>query len=241
MLLVLACSSDRSAKKPLLLEPEGAFKEANEKIRKKDYEAAREILEDIKARDASKQYAPLAQIRIGDTYFEEGLYEEAVVEYEAFLNRHPHHKYAPYAQYRLAMSFFKRIKGVDTGYSIAKRALQEFEKLQRRYPRNPYMDVTEERIKRCRGILAEYELYVGRFYFKKGSYRAAMQRFNGMLQNYPDSKKVSEALYYLGLSYEKMGNREKAIEVLTTLIERFPATRLSIKAKDLIASFNKEQ
>ncbi len=210
-------------------------------IKDRYFEESREILETIKAKDASQKYATLAKIRIADTYFEEGLYEEAAVEYESFVDMHPYHKYASYAEYKLAMSYFKRIKSVDVSYSWARRALKEFEKLQRNYPRNPFMDFTDSRIKMCKRILAEYEFYVGSFYFKKGSYEAAANRFHGMLQNYPGSKKESEALYYLGLSYENLGQREKAVTVLTALIEKFPTIKLSNEAKELIASFEKKK
>lgn len=234
LLFCFACSSDKAVKKT---QPSmEAFKEANNQIKRKDYEAARELLEKIKVEDTSQKYATLAQIRIGDTYFEEGEYEEAAVEYEFFLDLHPYHKYASYVQYQLAMSFFKRIRTADISYSLAKRALNEFEKLQKRYPRNPYMDVTDRKIKKCKSIFAEYELIVGKFYFKKGSYKSAVQRFNNLLQNYPDSKKESEVLYYLGRSYEGLGERDKAINILTTLVEKFPNTKLSKEAKELIAS-----
>ncbi len=103
------------------------------------------------------------------------------------------------------------------------------------------MDITVSRIKMCKHILAEYEFYVGSFYFKKGSYEAAADRFQDMLQNYPDSQKESEALYYLGLSYENIGKREKAITVLTALIEKFPTIKLTNEAKELIASFEKKK
>ena len=241
-LFVSACSTDKAAmKESSVFEPEAAFRQANDLIKDRDYEAAREIFETIKAKDASRKYALLAGLRIADTYFEEGSYEEASVEYESFLDIHPYHKYASYAQYKLAMSFFKRIKTVDISYTWAQRALQEFEKLRRRYPRNPYMDIVDSRIKTCKNILAEYEFYVGSFYFDKGSYEAAANRFTGLLKNYPDSKKESEALYYLGLSYENLGQRERAINTLTALIEKFPSLELSGKAKELIRSFNKEK
>jgi len=240
-LFCFACSSNKAlVKKSSDFEPELAFKRANERIKKRDYETARELLEDIKAKDVSQKYAALAQIRIGDTYFDEGLYEEAAIEYETFLELHPYHRYAPYAQYKLAMSFFKRIKSVDVSYSMAKRALAEFEKLRRHYPRNPYMDIVENRIKKCKSVLAEYEFYVGKFYFKKGSYKAAIGRFEGLLKNYPDSKKEPETLYYLGLSYEKLGERQKAIDILTVLIEKFPTLKLSGEARGLLASLNKK-
>lgn len=237
MVICFACSSKKAAIKDTPLYDAGArFEEANEKIKKRDYEKAREILGDIKARDASKEHAALAQIRTGDTYFEEGEYEEAINEYEAFLDLHTYHKYAPYAQYQLAMSYYKRISGADTSYSLAKLALTEFEKLQKQYPRNPYMDITDKRIKICKDTLAEYELYVGKFYLQKGSYKAASKRFNNLLQLYPDSNSEPEALYSLGLAYKGLGEKEKAIDVLTTLNEKFPTIKLSKQARELLVS-----
>ena len=84
----------------------------------------------------------------------------------------------------------------------------------------------------------DYEFYVGNFYFKKESYLAAAQRFEDMLQKYPDSKKEAEALYYLGLSYGNMGEKEKALDILDRLIDTFPATRLSGEAQTLIEAYN---
>lgn len=241
MLIFLACSTDKSAKKDINFEPEITFSQANEKIKKGDYEEAREILAIVKTQDTSGQYAPLAQVRIGDTYFEEELYEEAAIEYEQFLKIHPYHRYSSYAQYQLAMSYFKRIRTPDVSYSDAQRALTEFEKLLKLYPRNPYTDAAENKIKMCKSILAEYEFYVGKFYFKKGSYNAAALRFNSMIQNYPESKNEPEALYYLGLSYKNIHEQDKAITTLTSLIEKYPANSFSKEAKKIIASLNNKE
>jgi len=241
-LCLLFLSSCKYFKKPeeamSQFEPETAFKEANDLIKTGYFEDARTKLEEIKAKDASQKYATLAKIRIADTYFDDEMYEEAAVEYDSFLHLHTFHKYAPYAQYRKAMCSFKRIKTVDISYSTTKKALEEFRKLQRSYPRNPYMDVTESRIKTCIRILAEYELYVGKFYFKKGSYEAAAGRFRNVIDEYPDSKGESEAIYYLGLSYNHMGEREKAVSTLNALIEKYPTIEYAQEAKKLLASFN---
>jgi len=238
---LLACSSDKSVKKSINFEPEATFNQANEKIKKGDYEEAREILAVIKAKDTSGQYAPLAQVRIGDTYFEDGSYEEAAIEYEQFLKIHPYHRYSSYAQYQLAMSYFNGIRTPDVSYSDAQRALTEFEKLLKLYPRNPYIDAAENRIKMCKSILAEYEFYVGQFYFRKGSYNAAALRLNGLIQDYPESKKEPEALYYLGLSYKNLNNHDKALTTLTSLIEKYPANSFSKEAKEIIASLNNKE
>ncbi len=240
-LLTFACSTDKTAMKEPPFVPEESFRKADELIKERKYEEAREILETIKSRDASRKYGLLAKLRIADTYFDDKSYEEAVVEYESFLDLYPNNKYASYAQYKKAMCFFSRIETVDISYSWAKKALDEFEKLRRLYPRNPYMDVIESRINTCRSILAAYEFYVGDFYYGKGSYSAAINRFEGMIKAYPDSNKVSEALYYIGLSYEHLGQRDEAVNRLTTLIARFPTIDLAAKAKKMIDSFDKEK
>jgi outer membrane protein assembly factor BamD len=242
LLLFPACSSKKDAiKKTSPFDPVAAFQEANEKVKKRRFEEAREILETIRRKDISGEYAKVAQIRIGDTYFKEGLYEEAAVEYEHFLRVHSYHKYAVYAQYQLAMTFFKRIGTADVSYEVAQRALKEFEKLLRLYPRNPYISVVENRIRACNNILAEYEFYVGEYYFKKGSYRAAVGRFSGLLRDYPKSNKVPESLYYLGISYQNLGERNNALETLSALIEKYPTTSLSKDAKEVIVSWQEEE
>jgi outer membrane protein assembly factor BamD len=177
-----ACASKKDAlKKASPFEPETAIQQAHEKIEKRRFEEAREILNDIKSKDTSGEYSALAQILTGDTYFNDGLYEEAAVEYEHFLRIHSFHRHSPYAQYKLAMTYFKRIKTTDISYSVAQRALSEFEKLLSVYPRNPYVEVVENRIKTCENVLAEYEFYVGKFYYNKSSYIAAAGRFNDLL------------------------------------------------------------
>jgi outer membrane protein assembly factor BamD len=238
LLFVFGCASNTAAvKESQPFKPEESLKKANDLIERGSYEEAREILENVKAKDASQQYAALAKLRIADTYFENESYEEAASGYKTFLETDPYNKYASYAQYKLAMSFFKQVRTIDISYSTVQKALEEFERLQRNYPRNPYMDVTENRIKACQHMLAEYEFYVGSFYFKKGSYEAAAQRFNNLLNHYPGVMKEPEALYYLGLSYENMGQTGQAIKTFKILTDKFPSLELSKEAKKHLVSF----
>ena len=239
ILMISGCSS--ADKKESVFEPEVLFSKANDLIGEGDYSGAREVLEDIRARDATRKHATLAGVRIADTYYEDKEYEEAVVEYESFLSVHPYHKYSSYVQYKLAMSYYSRINTVDVSYSWAKNALDEFEKLRRNYPRNPYMDVTENRIRSCKKILAEYEFYVGKFYMKKGSYRSAALRFDGLVRDYPGSGKEPEALFYLARAYESVGEKEKAVKALDRLIEKFPNMEIIVEARELAASIKNQK
>jgi len=109
LLLVIVFSCSKGTKDTSLFEPAEMLKEADVLISKEKYEDARKILEDIRVKDASRKYATLASLRIADTFFEDGSYEEAAVEYETFLNLHTRHRYASYAQFKLAMCYFNRI------------------------------------------------------------------------------------------------------------------------------------
>ena len=99
------------------------------------------------------------------------------------------------------------------------------------FPRNPYRDVLEVRIEKCKDILADYEFVVGTFYYNKGSYDAAIKRFRVLLQKYPGFKKEPDVLYSLAMAYKKHGEKDKAAEYFKLLIEKYPHNNFVPEAK----------
>ncbi|MDH4231396.1 MAG: outer membrane protein assembly factor BamD [Nitrospirota bacterium] len=240
LLLVFACAGKTPVKtSPEEFNPEVAFEKANKLIDDKDYAEARALLLEIKNRDLTKKYAPLAQLRIADAYVKEDETELAVAEYRRFIELYPDHRHAPYAQYQIAMVYFNQIESPERGYGGAAKALAEFEKLKRDYPRNPYKDVVELRIEKCRNTMADYEFLVGEFYLKRGSYNAAIGRFETLLKKFPDYKKEENVLLNLGIAYKNSGDTEKAELYLNRLIEKYPNSRLAGDAKKELSSLKK--
>ncbi|RPI38564.1 MAG: outer membrane protein assembly factor BamD, partial [Nitrospiraceae bacterium] len=183
--------------------------------------------------------APLAQLRIADSYVKEEEPELAVAEYRRFLEIYPDHRHAAYAQYQIAMVYFNQIESPERGYGGAAKALEEFERLKRNFPRNPYRDVVELRIEKCRNTMADYEFLVGEFYMKNGSYNAAINRFETLLKKFPDYKKEENVLLDLGITYRKSGDTEKAEPYLNRPIEKYPSSRLVTDAKKELSSMKK--
>jgi len=240
LLLLFACS--KSAVKPVVNEEfnaERSFEKANKLIDDKDYEQARNLLLEIKNRDLTKKYAPLAQLRIADSYVKEGEPDLAVSEYRRFLEIYPDHQHAAYAQYQVAMVYFGQIESPERGYGGAARAIAEFEKLKRDFPRNPYKDLIDLRIEKCTTVMADYEYLVGEFYLKKGSYSAAIDRFETLMKKFPDYKKEDTVLLKLGIAYGGAGQKEKAESFLNRLLEKYPNSPLSKEAKKELASLAK--
>jgi outer membrane protein assembly factor BamD len=215
------------------------FLKSNELINAGRLSEAKRLLEKIIAQDATKQYEPLARVRMADIFYQRGGYEEAALEYERFLELHPYHQYASLTQYRLAMCYFKQIKKVDTGYDLITKALEEFRKLQTVYPRNPYMEETEQRIQACLSYLAEYEFYIGNFYYKKESYKAASLRYRTLLYKYPHFKNESEVLFKLGKAYANQGEQHRAVETFRTIIRKYPQSEHADEAHKIIFSLLK--
>ena len=239
LLFLFSCSGKSAVRPPKAFNAEKTFLTANTLLENKDYEAARAAFLEVKNRDFSKKYAPLAQLKIADSYVKEDEPELAIAEYRRFLDAYPDNQYASYAQYQIAMVYFKQIEGPERGYSGAAKALEEFQKLKKMYPRNPYREEVDLKIQKCRNVIAEYEYLVGRFYYKKDSFKAAIGRFEGLLKNYPDYNKKADVLFYTGLSYRKLNQKDKALEYLTRLVEKYPHNKLAENAKKEIASLKK--
>jgi outer membrane protein assembly factor BamD len=238
LVLLVSCSGKTVIKPVESFNAEKDFARSNKLIAEKNYTEARTLLLEIKNRDLSKKYAPLAELRIADSYVQEEEPDLAVAEYRKFLEMYPDNSYASYAQYQIAMTYFNQIESPERGYGGAAKALSEFEKLETEFPRNPYREIVDLRIDKCRNTIADYEFLVAEFYMKKGSYAAAIGRYEGLLEKFPDYKKKEYVLLRLGTAYSKSGDKEKAQEYLRRLVEKFPTSPLAHDAKKELASLN---
>jgi outer membrane protein assembly factor BamD len=214
-------------------DPVNTFKYAEDKMQKFKYEEARKAYQEIQEKAPDRSYDADIMLRIADTYYGEEKYSEAQVEYRAFINFHPVHRDAAYAQYQIGMCSYQDITTIDRDPALTRTALKEFQALLIKYPGSPYEEEARKYIAICRDKLAEYELYVGRFYHKKGSYLAAVGRFEKLLKDYPGSTAEKDALYYAGLSYQELGEKTKAIGDFEILAAKYPA--MAKEAHSLIA------
>ncbi len=198
------------------------FRDAEAKMRKSKFEDARKAYQEIQEKAPDRSYDADIMLRIADTYFGEEKYSEAIVEYQAFLNFHPVHRDASYAQYQIGMCNYNDMSTIDRDPGLVRTTKAEFQKLLDKYPGSPYEQEAKKYIGICTEHLAEYELYVGRFYFHKEAYKAAIGRLSKLLKDFPGSLVEKDALYYLGRAYAERGDREQAVSAFKTLAEKYP-------------------
>jgi len=224
IILFLASLAACAAKEPPF-DPVAAFSLAEESMRNEEFEKARKNYQEIQEKSPDQSYNSVLMLRIADTYYGEEKYSEALVEYQAFLNYHPVNTDAPYAQYQIAMCNFNDLVTFDRDPTPAHAVIREMRKLVEKYPKTGYEEIAKKYIAICSDWISEYELYVARFYYKKDSYKSAAGRCDKLLKDYPDSIAEKDALYYAGLSYTELGERDLARARFETLAKKYPAMR----------------
>ena len=188
-----------------------------------------------------QQYEPLTIMKRGESFYAKENYIEAAGEYQRFLELHPIHRLAPFAQYRLGMSYYKQINTVDRDPEPLRKTIQSFQKLIEVYPKSPYVTDAKSKLAFCRDRLARYQMYIGNFYYHRGAYPAAVYRFNKVVQEYADLDVTAEALYRLALSYQGLGQTGQAEATLRSLLEKYPESRYGNDANGLIRQLKDKQ
>src|SRR5574342_826106 len=117
-ILFLVLLAGCAAKEPPF-DAVAVFQKAEDAMRSEDYEKARKGYQEIQEKSPDKSYDAVLMLRVADTYYGEEKDSEALVEYHAFLNYHPVHKYAAYAQYQVALCNYKDLTTIDRDPSPA--------------------------------------------------------------------------------------------------------------------------
>ncbi|MBI3328162.1 MAG: outer membrane protein assembly factor BamD [Nitrospinae bacterium] len=177
-----------------------------------------------------------ALLGLAESLFAGKRYEEAKFQYRRFLEIYPTHAEADNAQFHIAMSAFHRMKSIDRDQTITQEALQEFQRLVQTYPRSPLVEQAKQKLAACRERLAASEFYVGRFYYRKGAYTAAVGRFDGLLRGYPEVSFADEALFLLGDAYARNERPQEATVAFDELLKRYPQSPYASNAKARLAS-----
>ncbi len=154
------------------------------------------------------RYVILAELKIADSHYYLGEYEEAIFAYEEFESLHPLNEAVPYVVYQIGRCYFERIESVDRDQTPTRKALQAFDRLLKQYPDSRYTSLAMAHITECQKNLAGHELYVGKYYFKNEQYETALDRFQSILNNYPDVGIHQKALKYISLCKESIKQKK---------------------------------
>jgi outer membrane protein assembly factor BamD len=186
-------------------------------------------------------YHPNVIMKRGEAYFEKEEYSEALVEYKHFLELHRNHVLAPYAAFRIGEIHVKMAKTIDRDPEPMQKAIAAFDQMRKEFPGSRYDTQAQQKLEECHDWLAQMHLFVGQFYYRRGSYLAAAHRFEQVLKTYPDKPVAADAMYFLAKSYHEMGADDWARDHLTVLAEKHPDSKFAGDGKHLLAKISVAQ
>ena len=217
------------------LTPQELYAQGETAFNKSRYPQAIESWKKVKETFPDPELAAKAEIGIANSYFLNTDYIEAGAAYEDFRKLHPTHELAQFALYRQALASHNLITGIDTDQTPTKNALTLFETFVRQYPKSQYVGKVQEKIVDCRAKLAQYEIYVGRFYYRTDYYIASIGRFEKVLADFPDYAGHDETLFYLGKSALEIRDNDKMKAAFTRLLREYPKSRYLGETRELLA------
>jgi outer membrane protein assembly factor BamD len=157
-------------------DPGELMAEGLENLESGRYTDAVKAFEKIRDRYPYSKFAVTAELKLADALYRTEEYDQAFEAYDQFEKLHPKHSEIPYVIYRKGMCHFDRITTTDREQMHTQKAREEFERLVARFPREDYANMARKHLRKCYMYMAEYELYVGHYYYKRGYYRAALNR-----------------------------------------------------------------
>ena len=150
--------------------------------------------------------------------------DEAICTAQRFLQLHPGNRDAPYAYYRIGISYYEQVADSGREQKITKLALDALAEVVDRYPNSEYARDARLKIDLARDHLAGKEMEIGRYYLDRGHHGAAINRFRHVVERYQTTSHVPEALHRLTEAYLSLGINDEAKNTAAILGHNYPGS-----------------
>ncbi len=207
-----------------------------EKLKSGSYKSAAKSFAEVERQHPYSKWATKALLMQAFAYYQHNKYDDAINAANRFITLHPGHKDSAYAYYLTAISQYEQISDVRRDQSRTQKALEALEEVGKRYPQSPYAADAMKKAVMARDHLAAKEMEVGRYYLKKGSYLAGINRFKKVVTDYQTTSQVPEALYRLSEGYMALGVVSEAQTAAAVLGQNFPNSEWYKDAYTLVSS-----
>ncbi len=230
------------------------FDRAMDAMKHNRFDVARMTLQTLINTYPDSEFIARAKLAVADSWYAEGgttAMQQAEIEYKDFRTFFPNMPEAAEAQLKVANIHYQEMEKPDRDYTHAMRAEEEYRSLIMEYPDSKLLPQAKQRLREVQEVLAEREFGIGRFYYLRMAYPAAIARLKTLVDRYPLYSGADQALYLLGQAYEgeiesirkngrmnevakgRMieGLTKEAAEAYGKIIKRYPAMDRALDAK----------
>lgn len=212
--------------------PARFYEEAKAEIDTGNFERGIELLEKLESRYPYGRFAQQAQIDVAYAYYKSGDAAQARAATDRFIRLYPNHSSLDYVFYLRGLISFNQSKGLFSLLSGedmsardpegAREAFDAFKEVVERFPNSAYYKDSKERLQYLVNALAQNELHVARYYYKRGAYLAALNRAQEVIKRFEQTPSIEEALFIALRSYQKLDMDKLAEDTKRVIHSNFP-------------------
>jgi outer membrane protein assembly factor BamD len=216
-----------------------------------DIPSAVSVFGTLEARFPFSTYAQQSILDLAFAYYDYGQKDETIAECDRFIDLYPNHPNLDYAFYLRALSnlekgqpFFQEILGQDVSkYDVTrlKDAYNDFLLITNRFQGSKYAKDASNRLIFLRDSMAKHEVYIARYYLKRGAYLASSERSKYMLEKYPGAPATEDALIILIESYNKLEMINLAKITADVLTENFSNYSYTLNENGIVLKDNTQK
>jgi outer membrane protein assembly factor BamD len=201
-----------------------------------DYEGAIAKFQAIVDNYPNSDYAIRAELAIADAYFQNGKYEEALSYYRDFSDLHPQHEKVPYTLWQAAQCHERRALAPARDQAATRDAIVFLDRLLLKHAHSSYAQQAEELWRELQSRLATNVEGIADFYFERGEYEAASERYRALLNEYPGLGFDPRVLFKLGECYAALQRTDEADRIFRTLVAQYADSEYATRARRQLAS-----
>ena len=215
IIISFSCSKEESRKsiiseKSLDMQVLEAYEEGMNSLDGGDVIFAAKKFNEAELLFPQSKWAPKSALMAAYSYYSQDYYTDAIMELERFIEVYPLDKNLDYAYYLLGLCYYEQIVDEEKDLQSISNAKQNFNIVLNNYPETEYAIDSSFKIDLINDILASKEMYIGRYYFDKEKWIAAINRFRTVTDNYETTIYTQEALHRLVEIYYILGLKEES-------------------------------
>lgn len=236
--LLAGCGSTEQV---VTMTPEQRFEKAKALYDAGDYLEAINEFTVITLQHQGSSVAPDAQYYIGECRFARGEYLLAAFEYSIVRRNYTASAKAADAQYKTGLSYFYYSPSYKLDQQYTKKAIDELQAFVEYYPSHPMAVDASNKIRELNNRLAEKQYRTAQLYARMGSYRAALNSFDIVLEKYHDSDYAPAAVLDKADLLMQRNRSQEAATLLKEFVTKFPNNVLVSRAKEMLQTLERQQ
>ncbi len=227
----IACGGPKARTTAPAVQPEVELQRAMRLFRRGEFRKAQLIFQRLTF-ELSTTQEELAQARyyLAECNFQLGDFVQAASDFRKVADEFPTSAYAPLALLRAGDANLKLWRRPELDPTYGEAALAIYQELAGRFPDGDAATRARLHVRRLENQFADKTYKNGMFYLRRKAYDSAIIYFKDVIANYPNTRRVPDALLRLIDSYRAIGYTQEMQETCDHLRRFYPdATQLAAR------------